>query len=370
MEETLNSPFFDLTLKRYPRIKDEKLRAWDAADELILEEISSRNLSGSEKVLIVNDQWGALSLNLNSSNPHIYQDSFVCSKGIIENARDNKLQAPHLINDLNTIEGVYDLIIIKLPKSMSFFEDILISLQKNMTKDCQVIIGVMIKHLPKVSFKLLEKYVGTVTTSLAKKKARLLFSKAEQPSLVENPYPLEVKMPNFDLALINHSNVFSREKLDVGTRFFLEHIPKGDYSTILDIGCGNGIVGLKAKMLNPASQITFSDESFMAVKSARENYKLFFEDEAHFHWTNCFEDGKEEIFDLVLCNPPFHQNNTIGDFIAWNMFQDAKKALKKEGRLLVIGNRHLGYHAKLKRIFKNVELLASNQKFTILECRK
>jgi 16S rRNA (guanine1207-N2)-methyltransferase len=68
-----------------------------------------------------------------------------------------------------------------------------------------------------------------------------------------------------------------------------------------------------------------------------------------------------------MCNPPFHQQQAITDHIAWQMFCDAKRVLTNHGRLLVIGNRHLGYHAKLKRLFGNVSVIASNKKFVILQ---
>ncbi|MCV5804022.1 class I SAM-dependent methyltransferase, partial [Escherichia coli] len=60
------------------------------------------------------------------------------------------------------------------------------------------------------------------------------------------------------------------------------------------------------------------------------------------------------------------------DHIAWQMFCDAKQILNQNGKLLVIGNRHLGYDAKLKRLFgdKNVKLIASNNKFVILQATK
>lgn len=169
---------------------------------------------------------------------------------------------------------------------------------------------------------------------------------------------------------MNHSNLFSREKLDIGTRFFLEHIPRGSYKTILDLGCANGIIGIKAKMLNPEAKIHFSDESAMAIQSAKTNYENHFKDEAAYFWTNCFEGQPKNFLDLVLCNPPFHQGNTIGDFIAWQMFQDAYDSLKPGGILRVIGNSHLGYQVKLKKLFGNSQIIATNNKFIICDARK
>ncbi len=58
---------------------------------------------------------------------------------------------------------------------------------------------------------------------------------------------------------------------------------------VLDLGCANGVIGIKAKMLMPDAKIIFSDDSAMAIQSAKENYRIYFNDEAEFNWTNCYE---------------------------------------------------------------------------------
>ena len=133
------------------------------------------------------------------------------------------------------------------------------------------------------------------------------------------------------------------------------------------MGCANGLVGIQAKKLNPQAKIIFSDESQMAILSAQTNYKQFFSDEAEFLWTNCYENQEKDSLDLVICNPPFHQSNTIGDFIALQMFNDAKDALHKGGILRVVGNSHLGYQVKLKKIFGNSRVIATNTKFMVVD---
>ena len=70
--------------------------------------------------------------------------------------------------------------------------------------------------------------------------------------------------------------------------------------------------------------------------------------------------------DRVLCNPPFHQQQVVSDHIARQMFRDARRVLREGGELWVVGNRHLGYHKTLKRLFGNATLVASNRKFVIL----
>ena len=352
------------TLKRYPFRQNDLLQAWDSADELILQHVRSLDLSG-KRILIINDQFGAISCGLINFDITSYSDSFVSTKALLINSHQKILP----LHDLNHLSGIYDYVLIQLPKNLSYFEDILCHLTHHLKSSSQIICGSMVKHLASGSFDLLNKYIGATSTSLAQKKARLIFANFEKEQ-VDSPYPLKVKFEKFAQEIVNHSNLFSREKLDIGTRFLLEHIPKGDFETILDLGCANGIVGIMAKQMNPQAKLIFSDESQMAIQSARINYQQHYSDEAEYHWTNCYENQAKNSLDLVLCNPPFHQSNTIGDFIAWQMFQDARDALKTGGVLRVIGNSHLGYQIKLKKLFGNSKMVAINSKFMIVDAIK
>lgn len=359
----------DQNLKRYPYRKNELLQAWDAADELILE-----RLSGIEnaRILIANDLFGALTCALQNLDVTSYTDSYLSFKGIEQNTQ-GLFKA---VSQLSELSGKYDLVLIRIPKNMSFFEDLLFHLRAHLHEKSQLICGYMIKHQANSSFELLGKYIGETTTSLAKKKARLIFARFSRETaqgMSRSPYPLQVQIENFKVPFLNGSNVFSREKLDIGTRFFLAHIPKGPYQTILDLGCANGVVGIAAKRLNPNAKIIFCDESQMAVQCTKTNYENVLEaahGAAEFHWSDCYENAPPASVDLVLCNPPFHQGNTLTDLTARQMFTDSFAALRAGGVLRVIGNLHLQYELELKRIFGNSEIIAENAKFMICQAIK
>lgn len=352
------------SLKRYPYKNNDLLQAWDAADELLLNHLKEKDLR-PKKILIINDQFGAISSSLLDLSPVSYTDSYVSFKGTEINTEGRVLP----LNNLTDIKNKFDLVLIQLPKNLSYFEDILCHFASTLDQGSEFIFTGMIKHMAPGHFDLINKYIGATTTSLAVKKARLIFAKLEKEA-TPSPYPLEVSIDGFEKKFINHSNLFSREKLDIGTRFMLDNIPKGNFQKVLDLGCGNGLLGIKTKMLNPSAHITFTDESFMAIKSAKANYESHFSDNASFYWMNSFEESKTEEFDLVLCNPPFHQSNTVGDFIALQMFKDAKRVLRKGGVLRVIGNSHLGYQVKLKGYFGNSKIVNQNQKFMIIDSIK
>jgi 16S rRNA G1207 methylase RsmC len=351
-------------LKRYPPAQQNQLQAWDSADELILQHMSQFELK-DKRILVLNDSFGALSCALKDYDITSYTDSYLSFKAIQLNSQ-NKLQP---LNQINCLSGTYDYVLVRIPKNMSFFEDILCHLSHHLTPNSKITCGYRIKHQAKASFDLLNKYIGETSTSLAQKKARLIFATFQRKA-VSSSYPLQVTVESFETCFVNHSNLFSREKLDIGTRFFLKHIPKGTYPVILDLGCANGIVGIAAKRLNPSSKIIFSDESKMAIQSASTNYENFFSDEAEFHWTHCFENQPAGKVNLVLCNPPFHQGHTLEDSVARQMFIDAHRTLIAGGILQVIGNSHLSYPALLKRIFGNSEIVATNQKFIIVRAIK
>lgn len=170
-------------IKRYPVKKNDLLQGWDSADELILQHMRELDLSG-KRILIINDHFGAISCGLDEFDCTTYTDSYVGYMGTLLNSQQ-KIKAIH---DLNDLSGHYDYVLIQIPKNMSFFEDILCRLTEHLHPESKIICGAMVKHLAPTSFDLLQKYIGVTTTSLAQKKARLVFAKFEK-SKVTSPYP-------------------------------------------------------------------------------------------------------------------------------------------------------------------------------------
>jgi len=376
MDNCLSVAQGQFELNRLPKRPRELLRAWDAADEYLLDYLAETGLpSAGTRVLILNDSFGALAVALNAILPCAMSDSYLSQQATRLNLAGNGLpeHSVTLINSLEPMEGVFDLVLIKAPKTLALLEDQLIRLHPHLTPSTQVITAGMVKALPSSIWKLLERLVGATTTSLARKKARLIFA-LPNPELIvpDNPYPVTYRLEGTDYIISNHANVFSRDSLDIGTRFFLQHLPASQNAcNIIDLGCGNGVVGLIAAEQNPAAKIHFVDESFMAVASARMNFERAFGQtrDATFSVADGLTDFEQESADLILCNPPFHQQNTVGDQIASMMFKQSRKVLRKGGELRVIGNRHLDYHASLTRLFGTCSLLASNSKFMILSSR-
>ena len=367
-----------LTLDRYPpQQKNRSLLAWDAADELLYEEVVQRGLKPDTRLLLINDTFGALTCLFAEQKTMVMTDSKVSQLGIEHNFGKNfpEKTLPPLLSALDEVKAHFDYILIKLPKQIRYLEYLLAMMSGWDLSKTQVILSGKAKDIPVKLLKRMERYFTDVSTSLAVKKSRLVFLETAKKGIDHGTFQTYFEVPEYQMKLHHHANVFSNEKLDLGARAFLPHIfPVGDSLRVIDLGCGNGVLGVHLlKSCPQVAQVTFVDESHMAVESARLDVQencITREEDSNFVVDDCLSSFSSGQADLVLCNPPFHQQNAVTDHIAWQMFQDAKRVLRSRGELRVVGNRHLGYHVKLKRIFGNVTTVASNHKFVILSATK
>lgn len=365
-----------LSLHRFPKRANETLQAWDAGDEYVINYVEEQGLDAGKRILILNDSFGALSCWF-SQNHHVtmMSDSFISHRGTLKNLHNNGGNEIELLTTMDDIPQHIDLVLFQLPKSNRHLIWQLVQLRNQLPAGCPVIAVNKAKEIHTSTLKLFEKYLGETTTSLAWKKHRLVFSVPNCTPIQEVNSFVEWDVDGESIHLKNLPNVYSGESLDLGARFLLQHLPQDpSLRHVIDLGCGNGVLSVKMGQLNPQARITCVDESFMAVESARQNLMDNLGEDRNIQCitNNCLDGFKQDSAFLVLCNPPFHQQQTITDHIAWQMFCDAKHVLNKGGQLLVIGNRHLGYDVKLARLFgqDQVKTVATNNKFVILQATK
>ncbi len=373
-ERHFATPSGTFELLRHPHRPRSTRRAWDAADAYILRYLAEEpRPDRSGPVAVLNDGFGALACGLHQLDPTSVVDSITGELGAAANLDRNDLSTVPIHTEVDELPTGLGLVVIKVPKSLGRLEDQLHRLAPRLTENTLILGAGMVRDIHTSTLQLFETIIGPTKTSLAQQKARLIHGSVDvdrEPS--SNPWPKSWRHNR--LTLINRGGVFSAESLDIGTRFLLEHLPvaapppDGRRPRVVDLGCGNGVLGVTAAAGLSQADLVFVDVSAAAVDSARRSWVANHEDrQAGFHraerLVNVIDRGS---VDLVLNNPPFHEERAIGDATAWDMFVDSHAVLRSGGELRVVGNRHLGHHAKLNKIFGNCQTVAANRKFVVL----
>ncbi|MFI7500912.1 methyltransferase [Streptomyces sp. NPDC049687] len=373
----MTTPWGEVALARYPEDPRDRLRAWDASDAYLLRHLAEQDVPLSGTVVVLGDRWGALVTALAAHGPVQITDSWLGQEATRANLARADVEAGsvRLLTTQDPVPERIDVLLVRVPKSLALLEDQLLRLAPAVHADTVVVGTGMVKEIHTSTLQLFERILGPTRTSLARQKARLIFC-APDPSLHRpaNPWPYAYDLPGDVGArlsgrpVVNHAGVFCADRLDIGTRFFLQHLPPTDGTRrVVDLGCGNGVVGTAVALANPEAEVLFTDESFQAVASAQATYKANgVPGHAEFRVGDGLTGVPDGSVDVVLTNPPFHSHQATTDATAWRMFTGARRTLRPGGELWVVGNRHLGYHVKLRRLFGNCELVAGDPKFVVL----
>ncbi|GAA2475643.1 methyltransferase [Streptomyces longisporus] len=373
----MTTPWGELALARFPEDPRERLRAWDASDEYLLRHLEAEKVPLSGTVVVLGDRWGALVTALAAHRPVQITDSLLAQEATRANLAQAGVEtgAVRLLTTQDPPPERVDVLLVRVPKSLALLEDQLLRLAPAVHQGTVVVGTGMVKEIHTSTLQLFERILGPTRTSLAERKARLIFctpdTALERPA---NPWPYSYALPEgigpvSGRTVVNHAGVFCADRLDIGTRFFLQHLPGAlGGRRVVDLGCGNGVVGTAVAVAEPSAEVLFVDESFQAVASAEATYKANgVPGHAEFRVGDGLAGLPDGSVDLVLSNPPFHSHQATTDTTAWRMFTGARRVLRPGGEMWVVGNRHLGYHVKLRKVFGNSQLVAGDPKFVVLK---
>jgi 23S rRNA (guanine1835-N2)-methyltransferase len=381
-----------LELERHPLRPREQLRAWDSADALAVEHLATMwGPTPARRVAVLGDEWGAIACGLLAVGAgevvHI-GDSFVARLAAVANLERNGLSADQVcFVDARTglVEPV-DALVVKPPKALATFDEWLRVVRPALAEGSEVVTASMTRHLHTSTLGVLEARLGPTRTTLARRRARLALSQVSTSIDPASRWPRRWRVavgPSGDgPTVVAHVNAFAAEGLDAGTEVLLAALagqrPDLRRTTLVDLGCGTGVVGLVEAWRDPSLEVVFVDESFDAVASAEAGWRATFgtERQARFVIGDRLEAtasgdalGPGSV-DRIVVNPPFHSGHALSDATAWDMFVQSRRALRGGGDLWVVGNRHLGYHTKLKRVFGNVAVVASTPAFVVLRSER
>lgn len=178
---------------------------------------------------------------------------------------------------------------------------------------------------------------------------------------------------------INNKSVLSKpgqfgwNKLDQGSEFLIEQVTQSlttenrSFEHCLDLGCGYGYLTIASQHI-PIKHRTLTDNNAAALITASANCK---------HLNIAADviagDAGEYLpkhFDLILCNPPFHQGFSVDGDLTDKFLRNTEKLLTENGVAYFVVNQFIALEKKALPFFKQINLIAQNKSFKVIELRK
>ena len=171
------------------------------------------------------------------------------------------------------------------------------------------------------------------------------------------------KINDIELKFYTDNGVFSKNKLDFGTRTLLENLEIDRFKgKILDFGCGIGPIGIYLS-LKTKEKIDMIDINKRSISLAIKNSKLNNVN------TNIFESNiYEKInkkYDFIVSNPPIR----VGNKVLYKILFEAKEHLNENGELWIVINKDQGAKTITKKLeqFYDVTIVEKNKGFYVIK---
>ena len=161
------------------------------------------------------------------------------------------------------------------------------------------------------------------------------------------------------------SGVFSRTRIDPGTRLLVESMVLPEKGLALDLGCGYGPVGTAAAAFNPNLQVVMTDVNERAVWLAKENAKRNSVENVEVRQGFLYEPVKSMKFEVILSNPPI----TAGMKTVLPLIAHAPQQLENDGTLQIVVRSKVSGKRLTKlmtEVFGNVSVLARKSGYRVL----
>ncbi len=148
------------------------------------------------------------------------------------------------------------------------------------------------------------------------------------------------------LPFVLYKNVFSPSFFK-GSSVYIQHLPLKEGQSMLDMGCGCGVIGLTALQKYKLSHVLCSDINGYAVRNARRNVQLQnLEDKVEVVQSDVFSNiDKDKKFDLIFWNAPYFDGEKANGSVLYKSMYD--KGYKNIKKFITEGQAHLNKDGKI-----------------------
>ncbi|MEM2953765.1 MAG: methyltransferase [Candidatus Bathyarchaeia archaeon] len=165
------------------------------------------------------------------------------------------------------------------------------------------------------------------------------------------------------------SSVFSKKRIDLGTRLLIETMVLPERGYVLDVGCGYGAVGIAAAAFNSKVHVIMVDVNERAVRLAKKNIEINHVSNAEVRRGYLYEPVKDTTFNCILSNPPV----SAGLAIVKALITEAPKHMTEKATFQIVVKSKIGGE-RLQLIFEetfgNFAVLARESGYRVLIAEK
>ncbi len=169
-----------------------------------------------------------------------------------------------------------------------------------------------------------------------------------------------------EYSFLTDAGVFSKKRIDRGTRLLIEHMKIKPSDMILDLGCGYGILGIVAARIAVSGYVYLVDINERAAYLTEKNININKISNASVFCGNGFAPIQNKVFDLILSNPPFR----AGKKIVYGFLHQAASYLKDGGRITMVARTSQGAKSlanEMEMVYGNVSELGKGGGYRVYE---
>ena len=183
-----------------------------------------------------------------------------------------------------------------------------------------------------------------------------------------NEYKFNYTFKGKEFTFIANDGVFSKRRVDFGTNLLINSLEDLSNKTILDLGCGVGVIGILVAKGYENTNVTMSDVNIHAIDLANKNIKLNGVNNANTIVSSLF-DNIDSNFDIIISNPPIRAGKTI----VHGVIKEGFSHLNKGGMVYVVIQKKQGAESMKKvmeETFGNVTLINKDNGYMIYKSAK
>ena len=186
----------------------------------------------------------------------------------------------------------------------------------------------------------------------------------ENKELKNNTQTIHINFNNREYKILTNDGIFSKDKLDYGSRLLLETIIKENITgKVLDLGCGYGIIGLVIADNFPKSKVDMVDITDRAIALSQKNTHSL--NNVKVFKSNIY-DSITDKYDYIITNPPIR----AGKEIIKEFLIGAQSHLTSDGRLYFVMRKNHGVKTMINILKKYYEVTIETRSkgFYIVKC--